>query len=154
MSFKVIATNRKAWHDYEVLETIEAGMSLVGSEVKSIKAGHITLSSGYAAVIDGEAWLHHVNVAPFAQAGPMNHDPLRPRKLLLKRKEIDKLSGLLKTKGITLVPLKVVEKRGLIKVDIGLVKGKKAHDKRDAIRKKDENRDMDRELKKYKTKVG
>lgn len=154
MSVKVLAQNRKAWHDYEILETLEAGMVLVGSEVKSAKGGHVTIQAGYVAIHNGEAMLHGVNIAPFVQAGPHNHDPLRTRKLLLHKKEIDRLAGVVKTKGITLIPLKVVEKRGLLKLDIGLARGKRDYDKRHSIKEKDENRDLQRELKNYKGRIG
>lgn len=153
MSVKVLAQNRRAWHDYEILETFEAGISLLGSEVKSAKAGHITIQSGYVAIHDGEAFLHAANISPFAQAGPNGHDPLRTRKLLLKRKEIERLHGLLKTKGLTLIPLKAVEKRGYVKIDLGLVRGKKDYDKRHDIKRKDENRDLERDLKGTKLRV-
>ncbi len=151
---KTLAKNRKAYHDYEILETLEAGMVLMGSEVKSIKASNVSLQGGYAAIFDGEVFLHGVNVAPYTQAGNDNHDPLRPRKLLMKKKEINSLLGTVQTQGITLVPLALLERRGLIKVVIGLARGKKHHDKRETIRRRDEERELSRDLKNYRGRIG
>lgn len=151
---KVLAQNRKAYHDYEILDTVEAGLSLWGSEVKSMKAGNVSLQGGYAAIHHNEAFLYSVNVAPFEQANRQNHDPLRPRKLLLKKKEIRKLFGEVQTQGVTLVPLKLLERRGLIKLVLGLAKGKKHYDKRHALKQRDENREIDRSVKNYKGRIG
>ncbi|GAA0476944.1 SsrA-binding protein SmpB [Alkalibacterium sp. m-11] len=144
---KLIAQNRKARYEYTILETIEAGIVLKGTEIKSIRAGRINLKDGYASIRDGEIWLYNVHIAPFEQGNQFNHDPVRPRKLLMKKKEIDSLYGEVKQGGNTLVPLKVYIKNGFAKVLIGLAKGKKQYDKRETIKRREQDRQMRRAIK-------
>ena len=141
---KIIANNRKARHDYHIDDTIEAGMVLTGSEIKSIRAGQINLRDSYATIRDGEAWLMNAHISPYKQASRQNHEPKRERKLLLHRREIDRLTGKLQEKGLTLVPLKVYLKNGRAKVELGLARGKKTYDKRQTLRERDDRRQMDR----------
>lgn len=138
---KVLATNRKATHDYHILERFEAGIVLTGTEVKSIRDGRMNLKEGYARVRDEELWLVGVHVSPYSHGNVHNHEPVRDRKLLLHKRQIMKLFGETVRGGRTLVPLKAYLKDGRIKIEIGLAVGKKQHDKRDAKRKKE----MDRE---------
>ena len=144
---KLIAQNRKARYEYTILETIEAGIVLKGTEIKSIRAGRINLKDGYASIKDGEIWLYNVHIAPFEQGNQFNHDPVRPRKLLMKKKQIDSLYGEVKQGGNTLVPLKVYIKNGFAKVLIGLAKGKKQYDKRETIKRREQDRQMRRAIK-------
>ncbi len=144
---KVVATNRKATHDYVVLETYEAGIELVGTEVKSLREGKCNLKDSYATVKNGEIFLVNMHISPYSHGTAFNHDPTRQRKLLLHRQEIDKLSGKIKERGLTLVPLKVYFRRGRAKVELGLVKGKHTYDKRKDIAKRDMEREMKREMK-------
>lgn len=144
---KLIAQNRKARYDYTILDTIEAGIVLQGTEIKSIRAGRINLKDGYASIRDGEIWLVNVHISPFEQGNQFNHDPVRPRKLLMKKKQIDRLIGEVKQGGITLVPLKVYIKNGFAKVLIGLAKGKKQYDKRETIKRRDQDRQLRRAIK-------
>ena len=144
---KVIATNRKARHDYHILNRYEAGIALLGSEVKSIRNGNINLKDSYATYKDGEIFLTGVHISHYKQAGINNHDPERTRKLLLKRREINRLIGTLKEKGVSLVPLLVYFKNNKVKVEIGVVRGKRKYDKREAIRKRDLDREAKREMK-------
>ncbi|GAB2499309.1 SsrA-binding protein SmpB [Alkalibacterium psychrotolerans] len=144
---KLIAQNRKARYDYTILDTIEAGIVLQGTEIKSIRAGRINLKDGYASIRDGEIWLVNVHISPFEQGNQFNHDPVRPRKLLMKKKQIDQLIGEVKQGGITLVPLKVYIKNGFAKVLIGLAKGKKQYDKRETIKRRDQDRQLRRAIK-------
>ncbi|EXJ22656.1 tmRNA-binding protein SmpB [Alkalibacterium sp. AK22] len=144
---KLIAQNRKARYEYSILDTIEAGIVLKGTEIKSIRAGRINLKDGYASIRDGEIWLYNVHISPFEQGNQFNHDPVRPRKLLMKKKQIDSLTGEIKQGGITLVPLKVYIKNGFAKVLIGLAKGKKQYDKRETIKRRDQDRQVRRALK-------
>ncbi len=144
---KIVATNRKAYHDYIILETYEAGIALVGTEVKSLREGKCNLKDSYATIKDGEIFLLNVHISPYSHGTAFNHDPRRPRKLLLHRQEIDKLSGKIKERGLTLVPLKIYFKRGHAKVELGLVKGKHMYDKRKDIAKRDMEREMKREMK-------
>lgn len=144
---KLIAQNRKARYDYTILDTIEAGIVLQGTEIKSIRAGRINLKDGYASIRDGEIWLVNVHISPFEQGNQFNHDPVRPRKLLMKKKQIDRLIGEVKQGGITLVPLKVYIKNGFAKVLIGLAKGKKQYDKRETIKRRDQDRKLRRAIK-------
>ncbi len=141
---KVICQNRKARHDYFILGEYEAGMVLLGTEVKSLRLGRANLKDGYAKVRGGEVFLYnmHIGAYPFAAYG--NHDPLRPRKLLLHKLEIKRLVGKVKEKGQTLIPLQVYFKEGKAKVTLALAKGKRKHNKRDAIRKREEKRELDR----------
>jgi len=141
---KVIAENRKARHDYFIHETYEAGIALTGTEVKSLRAGKANLKDGYAAVENAELILRNVHISPYEQGNRFNPDPLRPRKLLMHRYEIDKLIGKIKEKGFTLVPLKFYFSRGRVKVEIGLATGKKTYDKRQDIAERDAKRDIDR----------
>ncbi|OLP19468.1 SsrA-binding protein [Leptolyngbya sp. 'hensonii'] len=148
--FKVVADNRQVRFQYEVLETYEAGLTLAGTEVKSIRAGKVNLRDGFALIRDGEAWLLNVHISPHNTTGQyFNHDPRRTRKLLLNRMEIRKLIGRVEQQGLTLVPLKMYLKRGWIKVEIALVRGKKLHDKREDIKKRDDKRQMERAMKNY-----
>jgi SsrA-binding protein len=145
--YKVISDNRQARHQYEILETYEAGLELLGSEVKSIRQGKVNLRDGYAQIQDGEMWLHNVHVSPHSTTNKAyNHEATRTRKLLLRRDEIRKLIGKVEQKGLTLVPLKMYLKGGWIKVVIALAKGKKLHDKRETLKRKQEKRDIERAL--------
>ena len=144
---KVLAQNRKASHDYIILDTIEAGMVLTGTEIKSVRKATINLKDGYASIRNGEVFLQNVHISPFEQGNIFNHDPLRTRKLLLHKKQIKYLIEETKTTGVTLVPLKVYLKNGVAKVLIGLAKGKKSYDKRDALKQKDMKREIDRAMK-------
>ena len=147
-TFKLISDNRQARHLYEILETYEAGIELKGTEVKSIRAGKVNLRDGYALLRNGEAWLINVHISPYdASSAYFNHDPRRTRKLLLHGREIRKLIGQVEQKGLTLVTLKMYMKGSFVKVSLGLGKGKKLHDKRDAIKKRDDQRDMARAMK-------
>ena len=146
MSIKVVATNRKAKHEFFVLESFEAGLSLHGSEIKSIRAGQISLAQAYVAIDEREAWLINAHIAAYDQASHYNHDPLRPRKLLLHRSEIRKLWDNVRQKGLTVVPLRVYLKEGLAKVEIAVAKGKKLYDKRADIAKRDVERELNRQF--------
>ncbi len=139
-----IASNRRARHDYEILGTFEAGIALVGPEVKSLRAGRANLTDAWAHVRGGEAWLHNLQIDPYEQAGRANLEPKRERKLLLHRHEIARLAGRVTERGFTLVPLSLYWKAGRAKVELAIVRGKKRHDKRQAIRNREEARDMDR----------
>ncbi|MFZ5753261.1 MAG: SsrA-binding protein SmpB [Bacillota bacterium] len=143
---KVVTENRKARHDYFIEETYEAGIALTGTEVKSLRAGKANLKDSYARVENGEMFLFNMHISPYEQGNRFNVDPLRARKLLLHKGEINRLFGKVMQQGLTLVPLKVYFKRGRAKVEIALAKGKKLHDKRDAIAEKDARREMDRAL--------
>jgi SsrA-binding protein len=141
-----IAENRKARHKFEVLETMECGIVLMGSEVKSLRNGQLSLEESYGRVKNNEVWLVGSDIAEYTQANQMNHEPRRPRKLLLHRREIRKFADLAHEKGLTLVPLKMYFKQGRAKVLLGLCKGKKLHDKRETLKKADARRDIDREM--------
>ncbi|MDP4105653.1 MAG: SsrA-binding protein SmpB [Bacillota bacterium] len=141
---KVVSQNKKAYHDYFIEETYEAGLVLQGTEIKSIRAGKCNLKDSYARIQNGEAWLYSMHISPYEQGNRYNHDPLRPRKLLLHNKEIAKLYGEAKEAGMALVPLKVYLKNGFAKVLIGLAKGKKNYDKRETLKKKEANREIER----------
>lgn len=148
--FKIVSDNRQARFLYEILETYEAGIELVGTEVKSIRAGKANLRDGFALIRDGEIWLLNVHISPHETTGQFfNHDPRRSRKLLLHRQEIRKLIGKVEQQGLTLVPLKLYLKRGRVKVDLALVRGKKLHDKREDLRKRDDKRQMERAMKNH-----
>ena len=147
MTVKVVATNRKAFHEYFVSDTFEAGVALVGSEIKSIRAGRVSLQDGYVSFEQGEAWLVNVHIAQYDPASRQNHDPKRRRKLLLHRREIDRLAGKVQEKGFTVIPTRLYLKDGRAKVEIGLAKGKRLYDKREAIAKRDSQRQVDRALK-------
>lgn len=151
---KIIIKNKKAFHDYEVLQTFEAGVVLSGPEVKSVKYGNINLSAGYINIDNKHTpWLINVNISPYAPAFSVqtNYDPKRTRKLLLHKKEIIPLIGKLKTQGLTLIPLQAYTKKGIIKIQIGLCKGKKKWDKRENIKKRDIKRKIKQALKKANT---
>jgi SsrA-binding protein len=145
MSIKVVATNRKANHEYFLLERFEAGLVLQGSEIKSIRAGQISLAESYVRIDGQEAWLMESHIAPYDQASYFNHEPRRPRKLLLHGSEIRNLWDAVRQKGVTVVPLRVYLKDGRAKIEIALAKGKKIYDKREAIARRDEQREMERE---------
>jgi len=148
MSEKVVATNRKARFEYFILDTYEAGISLQGSEIKSIRAGQMSLSEAYVKVEDGkEAWLVGAHIAPYDPASRYNHNPTRNRRLLLNKREIRKLWNEVRLKGVTIVPLRVYLTHGLAKVEIGIAKGKKLYDKRESAAKKDAQREIDRRMK-------
>lgn len=147
---RIIAKNKKAFFNYDIVENYEAGISLLGSEVKSIREGRISLKESYAEIKDGEVFLLSCHISVYEPANRLNHDPLRERKLLLHRREIKRLLGKIKEKGYTLIPTIVkINERGKIKVEIGLAKGKRVHQKREAIRERDRDREMQAELKRY-----
>jgi len=149
-SYKVITDNRQARYLYEILETFEAGIQLTGTEVKSIRAGKVNLQDGYALLRDGEIWLINAHISPYNASGQyFNHEPRRTRKLLLHRQEIRKLIGKVEQQGLTLVPLKMYLKRGWVKVSIALGKGNKLHDKRESLKRRQDQRDMQRAMKNY-----
>ena len=141
---KVITVNRQAYHDYTVERTIEAGISLVGTEIKSIRDGRVNLRSSYAIIRQGEVWLENAHIATYDFGNVYNHDPLRRRKLLLHRREIQQLEARVASKGLTLIPLKLYLKGGRAKVELGLARGKKLYDKREAIAERDVKREIER----------
>ncbi len=147
MGIKVIATNRKARHEYQFHDSFEAGLVLQGSEIKSIRAGRVSLQEGFVLFENGEAWLVNVHIAPYDPASRQNHEPKRKRKLLLHRREIDRLQSRAQEKGFTVVPTRLYLKEGRAKVEIALARGKKLYDKREAIAKRDSKRQVDRALK-------
>ena len=144
---KLIANNKKAYHDYFILEQYEAGIVLHGTEVKSLRQGSCSIKEAFVRIEDGEMFIYGMHIAPYEKGNIFNKDPLRVRKLLLHKKEINKVLGKIKEQGITLVPLKVYFKDSLVKVEVGLAKGKKLYDKRDDIAKKDQKREAQREFK-------
>ncbi len=141
---KVVATNRRARHDFEIVETFECGMVLTGSEIKSIRAGQVQLKDAYAEVRSGEAWLNNVHIAPYQFSRDGGHDPERSRKLLLHGREIARLTGKVKESGLTLIPLSVYLANGYAKVELALAKGRRTVDKRHRIREREQQREMDR----------
>ena len=143
---KIVARNRRARHDYELLEKVEAGLVLTGTEVKSLRNGKANLEDAYAEVNDGEAWLVGCDIPEYVQGNRENHLPKRPRKLLLHKREIAKLDSRTTEKGITLIPLSIYFKKGMAKVELSLAKGRKTFDKREAIKKQDAKRDIDRAM--------
>ncbi len=143
---KVVATNRKAKFEYFLIEIFEAGIALQGSEIKSIRAGQISLTEAYVQTDGQEAWLMSAHVAPYEQANRFNHDPLRPRQLLLHKKELTELWDAVRQKGMTVIPTRVYLKNGRAKVEIALARGKKTYDKREAIAKRDRERSTAREM--------
>lgn len=146
--YKVVATNRKAYHDYFIEEKFEAGIVLRGTEVKSLREGRVNLQDSYASVHEGEIFLHHCHISPYSHGNIMNHDPLRVRKLLLHKKEINKLLGKTQQKGLTLIPLRLYfSKRGQVKVELGLAKGKKLYDRRESLKTREAGREMERAIK-------
>ncbi len=144
--FKQVAANRKASHDYEIIEKVEAGISLTGTEIKSIRAGGASIREAYARPQDSTMWLYGAHIAPYAAASTMNHEPTRPRRLLMHRKQIREWASEMAEKGLTVVPLTMYLKDGMAKVELGLVRGRKQYDKRQAIAKRDSDRDMQRAL--------
>lgn len=142
----VVANNRKARHLYHVLDTIEAGLVLLGTEVKSLRDGKANLGDAYAVIEGGEAWLVNLHISPYEKGNQFNHEPLRKRKLLLQRRDIRRLIGKTREKGLTLVPLRLYFRDGWAKVELALARGKKSHDKRDDIAKRDAERDMARAM--------
>ena len=146
MGIKVVATNRKARHEYFVLESYEAGIALQGSEIKSIRLGQISLAEAFVRIDGREALLEDAHIAPYEQASIYNHDPRRPRKLLLHRDEIEKLWNTVRQKGVTIIPLNVHLKDGRAKVEIAIAKGKKLYDKRAELAKRDAAREVERQL--------
>lgn len=145
----IVCTNRKAYHDYFIEETHEAGISLLGTEVKSLREGKANLKDSYAVIKGNEVFLLNCHISPYSHGNIQNHDPLRTRKLLLHRKEIDRLWGKLYEKGFTLVPLKIYFKKGKAKVEIGLAKGKRKYEKRESIKEKEAKREIERHLRKH-----
>ncbi|MCH4178611.1 MAG: SsrA-binding protein SmpB [Megasphaera sp.] len=144
---KYITDNRKARHDYFIHETIEAGIALTGTEVKSLRQGHVNLKDSFCRIDNGEMFLVGVHISPYDQGNRFNHDPLRTRKLLLHKYEILKLLGRIKEKGYTLIPLNLYFKRGMVKVTVGLATGKKLYDKRQDLAEKEAKRDIERHMK-------
>ena len=145
---KIISVNRQAYHDYFVERTIEAGISLVGTEIKSIRDGKVNLRGSYAIARNGELWLENAHIAVYEHGNRYNHEPLRNRKLLLHRREIEQLQAKVATKGLTLIPLKLYLKGGKAKIELGLCRGKKLYDKREAIAERDVKREMERVIRK------
>ena len=147
MSVKTLTTNRRARFEYEILETREAGIELKGTEVKSIRLGKINLTEGYCRISeDMQAMLQNVHISPYNFGNRHNHDPLRPRRLLLHREEIRRWYGKIREQGLTLIPLKLYLKKGRIKLELGLAKGKKLHDKRDVLKRREAQREVERSL--------
>ncbi len=146
---KIIAENRKARYDYHIDEEFEAGMCLKGTEVKSLRQGRANLKDSYARIKNGEVFVHQMHISPYPFAYYDNHDPLRPRKLLLHKREIKRLYGKVNEKGLTLIPLRMYFKNGKAKISIALARGKRKYDKREAIRRRDEKREMERTRKQY-----
>ena len=144
----VVGSNRKAFHDYSIEETLEAGLILKGTEVKSLREGHVTLREAYATVGEGKAILHNCYIGEYSHGNRMNHEPLRPRELLLHKKQIEKLTGTVQQKGLTLIPLRIYfTPRGMAKVELGLARGKKQYDRRESVKKREASREMERVMK-------
>lgn len=141
---RTVATNRRARHDYSIEETYEAGLVLTGPEVKSLRAGRVSLADAYARVRDGEVWVENLHIAPYEMAHPHRYDPTRPRKLLLHRDQIRRLVGKVAERGLTLVPLRIYFTRGLAKVELGLARGKRTYEKRAAIAERELRREVER----------
>lgn len=148
-SIKIIAQNKKAWHDYFIIEQLECGISLAGTEVKSLRDGKVNLKEAYAQILNGEIYIKQMHISPFEKGNIFNKDPMRDRKLLLHKSEIRKLIGQTKEKGFSLVPTKIYFKNSKVKVEIALARGKKDYDKRQSIAKKDAQRSMDRKMKEF-----
>ncbi len=148
---KAVVTNRKAYHDYFIEEKFEAGIMLQGTEVKSLRDGRVNLQDSYASVKEGQIFLHHCHISPYSHGNLSNHEPLRTRKLLLHRKEINKLLVKTQQQGLTIIPLRIYfSKRGLAKVEIGLAKGKKQHDRRESDKTREAGREVERAMKERK----
>jgi SsrA-binding protein len=143
---KIIASNRRARHDYTIEDTVEAGLVLTGTEVKSLRAGRASLVDGFGQITDGEAWLHGVHIPEYTQGTWTNHEPRRVRKLLLHRKEIDKLASAVSERGLTLIPLSLYFSDGKAKIELGLARGKRTYDKRQDLAKRDAAREVERAL--------
>jgi len=146
-NMKTISFNRKAYHDYTILESVEAGIVLTGTEIKSIRAGRVNIRDAYAHPQGGELWLYNAHIARYEAGSRDNHEPTRPRKLLLHRRQINELASKVTQKGFTLVPLKLYLKKGVAKVELGLVRGKKHYDKRESMASRQAERDMERAMK-------
>ncbi|KUK41477.1 MAG: SsrA-binding protein [Clostridia bacterium 62_21] len=142
----MVCQNRKAWHDYQILETYEAGMVLTGTEVKSLRAGRANLKDSFARIADSELWLENMHISPYEQGNRFNHDPKRARKLLMHKNEIMRLWGRTREKGLALIPLKVYFKDGRAKVELALARGKKIYDKREEIARREARRELERAL--------
>ncbi len=147
MGIKVIASNKKAYHDYFIEETFEAGISLTGTEVKSIRAGKINLKESFCRIKDGEVFINNMNISEYAFGNRENHEPTRMRKLLLHHAEIDKLIRMTEQKGLALIPTKIYFKKNFIKLELGLGRGKKLHDKRETLKRKEADREMSKAMK-------
>ncbi len=143
-NIKIVTKNRKAWHDYTIVDEIEAGMVLLGTEVKSLRLGQANLKDAYGRIDNGELFIHQMHINPYPFAYYDNHDPLRPRKLLLHQAELKRLDAKIREKGISIIPLKIYFKNGKAKVTIGLARGKRLYDKRESIKSREMNREMDR----------
>src|SRR5574341_2036303 len=141
---RTVATTRRARHEYEILETVEAGLVLRGTEVKSLRAGQVNFKDSYATIRNAEGWLVGCHISPYSHGSDANHDPERDRKLLLHRREITRLVGKTAERGLTLVPLRLYFRKGRAKIEIGLARGKKLHDKRSALREREVRREMDK----------
>ena len=144
---KTITVNRKAYHDYHILESLEVGIVITGTEIKSIRAGRVNIRDAYAKPGDGELWLFNAHIAGYQAGSHYSHEPSRPRKLLLHRRQIDELTGMVTQKGLTLVPLKLYIKRGIAKLELGTARGKKKYDKRETMARRDTEREIERALK-------
>ena len=145
---KVISQNRKAYHDYHIEEAVESGIALLGTEVKSLREGRAHLKDSYVILKSGEAFLLNCHISPYSHGNIMNHEPIRTRKLLMHRKEIDRLRGKVEGKGYTLIPLKLYFKDSFVKVEIGLARGKKLFEKRDTIKEREAKREIEKAMKK------
>jgi SsrA-binding protein len=143
---KVVTTNRRAFHDFSIVETIETGIVLTGTEIKSVREGKVTISEAYARIDDNELWLIGAHISPYSHGTSANHDPLRPRKLLAHRNQIRELREMIEQRGMTLIPLRLLLKQGKAKVDIGVARGKKLYDKRAAAAERELKRDIERAL--------
>ncbi|NOY64908.1 MAG: SsrA-binding protein SmpB [Nitrospirae bacterium] len=144
---KIVCQNRKAYHDYDIIETYEAGIVLTGTEVKSLREGRANLKDSYVIIKEGEAWLLNCHISPYSHGNIMNHDPVRTRKLLFHKKEIQRLMGQIAQKGYTLIPLKIYFKGPWAKVEVALARGKRKYEKRDRIREREAQREIDRAMK-------
>jgi SsrA-binding protein len=144
---KVVSENRKAFHDYFIEDRVEAGIILTGTEIKSIRNGKVNLKDSYARLNNGEVWVHQMHISPYEQGNRYNHDPLRPRKLLLHRAEINKLIGKIQLQGLTLIPIKIYLKSGMAKVELAVCQGKKNYDKRQVLAEREGKREIERALK-------
>lgn len=144
---KLVASNRRARHEYFIDETVEAGLVLTGTEIKSIRAGKVNLQDAHARVENGEAWLHGLNIAAYSHGNRFNVEPQRPRKLLLHRREIDRLLGKAQERGLTLIPLSLYLRNGFAKIDLAIARGKKLYDKRQSLADREARREVERELK-------